>query len=76
MNISLILAICACVFAVISIIIGLIALVKVISMEKSTHSVQYVPLEMMPEDKWATTDKEIEEINKTVKETNEEIFGV
>lgn len=76
MNITLILAICACVFSVISIIIGLIGLVKVLAMEKSTHSVQYVPLEMMPENNWATTDKEIEKINKTVKETNEEIFGV
>ena len=76
MNISLILAICACVFSIISIIIGLIALVKVLAMEKSTHSVQYVPLDMMPENDWATTDTEIEKINKEVKETNEEIFGV
>ena len=45
-------------------------------MEKSTHSVQYVPLDMMPENDWATTDTEIEKINKEVKETNEEIFGV
>lgn len=76
MNISLILAICACVFSVISIIIGLISLVKILAMEKSTHSVQYVPLEMMPESDWATSDKEIEKINKEVKEVNEEIFGV
>lgn len=76
MNIPLILAICACVFSVIGIIIGLISLVKVLSMEKSTHSVQYVPMEMMPEEKWATTETEIDTINKNVKETNEEIFGV
>lgn len=45
-------------------------------MEKSTHSVQFVPAEMAPEKNWATDDKFIEEQNRIIKEDNEEFYGI
>jgi len=65
-------AIAACIISSISLIIGLYCLVKVLAMEKSTHSVQYVPLD----EAWATEDKEIDKINKQFKEDTEEFFGI
>lgn len=76
MDISLVLGICACVFSTISTIMGIISLVKVLAMEKSTHSVQYVPMEMMPDRHWADTDKKLEEINAVSKEEKEDLFGM
>jgi len=42
------------------------------SMEKSTHTMQWMPAEQT----WADTDAEIEEINKEFKEDNEDIVGL
>lgn len=66
-----ILSVCACFFSLISTIIGAFALIKVLAIEKSTHSVHFVPAEMQPEKNWATSEKTIEDINKEVKEDND-----
>ena len=47
---------------VVSLILAIIAYVKVMAMEKSTHSIQYVTPDELKE--WSTNEKEIEKINK------------
>lgn len=79
MDFNLIIAVCAissCILSSISLIIGIYSMIKVLSMEKSTHSVQFVPAEMAPEKNWATDDKFIEEQNRIIKEDNEEFYGI
>lgn len=63
-------SLCACIISGISLIIGLYCIVKVTAMEKSTHSIQYVPID----EEWATDSKDIEKINKSLKEEKEEVF--
>lgn len=75
-TILIIIASIGCILSSISLIIGLYSTVKVLSMERSTHSVQFVPAEMMPEQKWATDEKVLEEQNKILKEENEEFYGI
>jgi len=71
----LISSICALIFSVIGTILGLVAVVKTIAMEKSTHSVTYVPMaeeidkannEFM--DSWATEESRIASDHKEFKE--------
>lgn len=79
MDTNVILIICssvACIISGISLIIGTYSMIKVMAMEKSTHSVQFVPAEMKPEQNWATEDKVFEDINKDIKEEKEEFFGI
>lgn len=75
MDLNVILLVCtilACTFSVLSLLLGVTALLKVMSMEKSTHTMQWMPAEQT----WADTDAEIEEINKEFKEDNEDIVGL
>ena len=65
-------AISACILSGISLIIGVYCMIKVLAMEKSTHSVQYVPID----EAWSTDEKEIDKINKQFKEDTEEFFGI
>ena len=69
-------AITSCIISCTSLIIGLYSTIKVLSLEKSTHSVQLVPMEMQPEQNWATKEDVLEDINKVSKEDNEEFFGL
>jgi hypothetical protein len=69
--IILVCSITACIFSVIALVLGILALIKVIAMEKSTHSIQYMPME-----EWATPENEIEEINKEFKEELIEPLGL
>ena len=64
--IILVCSITACIFSLIALILGLISLAKVYGVEKSTHSVQFMPAEQMGE--WATPEAEINEINEEFKE--------
>ena len=63
-QITVILLISACVISTIcstiSIIISISALISMKSLEKSTHNVQYVPLD----ETWSSSDKEIDELNE------------
>ena len=61
-----------CIISSISLIIGVYCMVKLLAMEKSTHSVQYVPMD----EEWAKDDKSIDKINKQFKEDTEEFFGI
>ena len=72
--IILVLSITDCIFSIIALILGFLALAKSIGIEKSTHSVQYMPVEEMKE--WATPEKEIEEINQEFKEEIIEPLGI
>ena len=75
MDLQLILTICsivACIFSLIALILGFVALLKVMSMEKSTHSVQYMPVD--PE--WASSDEDVKDINEEFKENHEDIIGL
>lgn len=65
-NILIVCAICACIFSILSLALGLVALLKVMAMERSTHSIQFEPVK-----NWATSSEEIEEINTEFKEDNE-----
>jgi hypothetical protein len=66
------LVISTCILSGISLIIGVYCMIKVLAMEKSTHSVQYVPID----EAWSTDEKEIDKINKQFKEDTEEFFGI
>lgn len=75
MNIQLILTICsvvACIFSILALLLGFVSLLKVMSMERSTHSVQYMPLD----ENWASSEQTIQEINEDFKEINEDIIGL
>ena len=63
------------IFAVLGFILATICLIKVIAMEKATHSVQYVPLDDEFEEankKWASSDEAIRKQNKMYAEEVEE----
>ncbi len=62
MEINVILMVCAitaCLFSLVSLILGLLALTRVMAMEKATHSVQFMPVES-----WASSEEEIKEYNE------------
>lgn len=48
------------IYGIIPILLSIRALIKVEALEKSTHNVEYVPLDS----KWATSGKEIDELNE------------
>jgi hypothetical protein len=70
LTITTVFSLLACIISGISLTIGLYCMVKLIAMEKSTHSIQYVPID----EEWATDSKDIEKINKSLKEEKEEVF--
>jgi signal transduction histidine kinase len=75
MNINVIIMVCsitACIFSVLALLLGFTSLLKVMAMEKATHSVQFMPVDT----KWSTTDEEVSEINKEFKELHEDIVGL
>lgn len=76
-QLNLVLAIVSIILIPICLGISLLALLKIMTMEKSTHSIQYVPVDEEIEkaneaymNKWATDDKSI---NKEMKAYREEI---
>ena len=74
MDLLTILTICsvtACIFSILALVLGFVALLKVMSMEKSTHSVHFQPVSQ----DWATSDEEIKQINEDFKEENEDIIA-
>ena len=62
--IILVCSITACIFSIIALVLAFVSLAKSIGIEKSTHSVQFIPAE----EKWANSDKEIDAFNKDFKE--------
>ena len=62
-----VLAIVSCILSCLALIFSIVALIKVIASEKSTHSVQYMDPKHLVQD-WATNEKEVENINKEFSE--------
>ena len=74
-EISLILSIVSIILVPVSLVLGIVALIKIVAMEKSTHSVQYVPIDEEIDkaneeymQKWATSDSAIKKEQKLYNE--------
>jgi len=66
-------------FSLFACILAVIALLKVMAYEKSTHKIQFMPAEDVLKDvnadnEWATRPEKLNEQNKLVKEELEEAF--
>ena len=74
-QISIILSILSCILSVVLLPFTLYALILVKSLEKQTHTVQFMPAEeALNTEKFADSDEVFEEINQEQKEENEEIY--
>lgn len=74
MDLLTILTICAvtaCIFSILALVLGFTALLKVMSMERSTHSVHFQPVDQQ----WASTEEDINKINEEFKEENEDLIA-
>jgi hypothetical protein len=72
--IILVCSITACIFSIIALCLAFLSLAKAIGLEKSTHSVQFMPADEVRQ--WATPEKDIDEINKEFKEEEVEPLGL
>jgi len=74
-QISIILSIISCVLTLILLPFTLYALILVKSLEKQTHTVQFMPAEeAMGQTSFADPDKVFDEINQEQMDENEEIY--
>lgn len=74
-QISLIFSIISCILTAILLPFTLYALILVKSLEKQTHTVQFMPAEeALNTEKFADTDNVIDEINQEQRDENEEIY--
>tara|TARA_R100000773_G_C4178361_1_gene89099 strand:- start:443 stop:688 length:246 start_codon:yes stop_codon:yes gene_type:complete len=74
-QISIIFSILSCILSMILLPFTLYALILVKSLEKQTHTVQFMPAEeALNTDKFADPDKVFEEINQEQQDENEEIY--
>ena len=74
-QISLIFSILSCILSMILLPFTLYALILVKSLEKQTHTVQFMPAEeALNTDKFADPDKVIDEINQEQQDENEEFY--
>ena len=73
-QISIILSIISCILTAILLPFTLYALILVKSLEKQTHTVQFMPVDQAVKDTFAETDATIDEINREQQDENEEIY--
>lgn len=74
-QISIIFSLLACILSMILLPFTLYALILVKSLEKQTHTVQFMPAEeAMGNEKFADPEKVFEEINQEQQDENEEIY--
>tara|TARA_A100001201_G_C4074225_1_gene196824 strand:+ start:613 stop:855 length:243 start_codon:yes stop_codon:yes gene_type:complete len=73
-EISIILSILSCILTMILLPFTLYALILVKSLEKQTHTVQFMPVDQASSTSFGESDKVFEEINQDQREENEEIF--
>lgn len=73
-QISIILSIISCILSAILIPFTLYALILVKSLEKQTHTVQFMPVDQATNTQFGDSDKIFDEINQDQKDENEEIF--
>lgn len=58
-----VLTLLTCIISCLALVFSIVALIKVLAMEKSTHTIQYMPVDETVKN-WATPEKEVESINK------------
>tara|TARA_Y100000401_G_scaffold106797_1_gene100593 strand:+ start:538 stop:780 length:243 start_codon:yes stop_codon:yes gene_type:complete len=73
-QISLIFSILSCILCAILLPFTLYALILVKSLEKQTHTVQFMPVDQASNTQFGDPEKVFEEINQDQKDENEEIF--
>ena len=74
-HISIILSIISCILTAILLPFTLYALILVKSLEKQTHTVQFMPAEeALSNEKFADPDNVFDEINQEQQDENEEIY--
>ena len=73
-QISIILSIISCILTSILLPFTLYALILVKSLEKQTHTVQFMPVDEAIQDSFAESDEVIDKINQEQKDENEEIY--
>ena len=73
-QISIILSIISCILTAILLPFTLYALILVKSLEKQTHTVQFMPVDEAVRESFGETDKVFEEINQEQQDENEEIY--
>lgn len=74
-QISIIFSIISCILSMILLPFTLYALILVKSLEKQTHTVQFMPAEAaLNTEKFADPDKVFDEINQEQQDENEEIY--
>ena len=73
-QISIIFSILSCILSMILLPFTLYALILVKSLEKQTHTVQFMPVDQAVKDKFGENDNVIDEINQEQQDENEEIY--
>jgi hypothetical protein len=73
-QISIILSIIACILSAILLPFTLYALILVKSLEKQTHTVQFMPVDQALNEKFGDPDEVFDEINTEQQDENEEIY--
>lgn len=74
-QISIILSIISCILTAILLPFTLYALILVKSLEKQTHTVQFMPVEeALKQEKFADPDQVFDDINREQQDENEEIY--
>jgi|TARA_B100000902_G_scaffold156550_1_gene152856 hypothetical protein len=73
-QISIIFSILSCILSMILLPFTLYALILVKSLEKQTHTVQFMPVDQAVKDKFGESDNVIDEINQEQQDENEEIY--
>lgn len=63
----------ACFISIVTLVLSTIAIGKVYALEKSTHSVQFVPID----ERWAQSDKEVAELNESMADNfDDQLMGL
>ena len=73
-QISIIFSLLSCILSIVLLPLTLYALILVKSLEKQTHTVQFMPVDQAANTPFGESDKVFEEINQDQKDENEEIF--
>ena len=73
-QISIIFSILSCILSMILLPFTLYALILVKSLEKQTHTVQFMPVDQAVKDKFGESDNVIDEINQEQQDENEEFY--
>jgi membrane protein insertase Oxa1/YidC/SpoIIIJ len=73
-QISIILSLLSCILSIILLPFTLYALILVKSLEKQTHTVQFMPVDQALNEEFEEAGKDFDKINKEQQEENEDIY--